>query len=69
MLPTEVVDDLRVSVDKFVGDDEARKLGEAADEKAFEWLLNAKVEWCSVREDRAEIVTRRDDGSPMEGTT
>lgn len=66
MIPAEVVDDLRSSVDKFIGDEETRELGQAADKRAFEWMRDAKVRWCSVREDRPEIVTRRDDGSPME---
>ena len=35
------------------------------DEKAFyDWALQAKVEWCTVFEDRPEIVERRDSQAP-----
>lgn len=41
--------------------------GDVATSTAFaEWSAEATLEWCSVREDRPEIVVPRDLGSPLE---
>ena len=35
-------------------------------ETLFQWCREARVRWCSVIENRPEIVTRRDEGTPMD---
>lgn len=44
-----------------------RELGEQALNEVIDWIVTAEVEWCSVREDRPEVVERRDSQSPVHG--
>jgi predicted acylesterase/phospholipase RssA len=46
-------------------DDDAADLREKLLEALASWMDVARLRWCSVAEDRPEIVIRRDDGSPM----
>ncbi len=41
------------------------RLGELARAAFLEWATGAKIEWCTVLENRPQIVTRRDAGSPL----
>jgi len=65
-LPAEVVDQMRHALGEYVDNDALRAAGRQASEHVFEYLCDAKTEWCQVREDRPEIVIRRDHGSPMQ---
>lgn len=65
-IPGEAVDQMRLALAEYLDDEELREVGRSARERAFEWLRESEVEWCPVREDRPEIVVRRDEGSPLE---
>ncbi len=65
-IPADTVDQLRLALAELSDDEQLRSLGREADDRAFKWLTDSEVEWCPIHEDRPEIVTRRDDGSPME---
>ncbi len=43
-----------------------RELGDQALKEVIAWIVTADVEWCSVREDRPEVVERRDSQSPLQ---
>jgi predicted acylesterase/phospholipase RssA len=64
----ETVGQLRTSLEKYApdeGDPESELRGEQAEEAFEQWASSASVSWCWVREDRPEVVIRRDEGSPM----
>ncbi len=65
-LPGDAVDLMRRALGEYVDDDELRAAGKEAHQRTFEYLRDAKIEWCDLREDRPEVVIRRDDGSPMQ---
>ncbi len=65
-IPSETVDQLRLALGEYLDDEQLRVAGREAWEQAFKWLSRSEIEWCPVREDRPEIVTRRDAGSPIE---
>jgi len=65
-LPADVVDELRRALGQYLDYDELRATAKEAHQRTFEYLRDARIEWCQVREDRPEIVIRRDDGSPMQ---
>jgi len=65
-IPADAVDHLRLALAEYLDDEELRSVGREAHDQAFQWLRESKCEWCPVREDRPEIVLRRDEGSPME---
>jgi hypothetical protein len=56
---------LKTELDRYSEDVEKQACGERLREILLEWAKIAPVEWCCVRENRPEIVTRRDQGSPM----
>lgn len=56
---------LKAALDKHDDDEEFRAFGEKIERIILEWAAVAKVAWCAVREDRPEIVTRRDQGAPL----
>jgi integrative and conjugative element protein (TIGR02256 family) len=56
---------LRLALDKYDQNDIVRQFGEEIEGLILDWAHVAKAEWCTVREDRPEIVTRRDRGSPL----
>jgi integrative and conjugative element protein (TIGR02256 family) len=63
-LSADIVKAIRFAVLQF--DDEAkwRELGEEAEAIFWEWAKTANVAWCVVKEDRPEVVVRRDARSP-----
>ncbi len=65
-IPAEAVDQMRLALAEYLDDAELQELGRSSRERAFEWLQKSEVEWCPVREDRPEIVVRRDDRSPLQ---
>lgn len=56
---------LKVAFDKHDEDEQTRAYGEKIEKILLDWASVAKVAWCATREDRPEIVTRRDRGSPL----
>ncbi len=56
---------LRKAFDKHAEDEQTRAYGEKIEGLLLEWAQVAPVAWCSVREDRPEIVTRRDCRAPL----
>ena len=46
-------------------DPQLRASAQRVEEIITEWAKDAKLHWCSVREDRPEVTRRRDSGSPM----
>lgn len=56
---------LKTALDKYEADESARARGERVERIVLDWAEAAKVSWCTVREDRLEIVTRRDHASPL----
>jgi integrative and conjugative element protein (TIGR02256 family) len=56
---------LQTAFDQYSKDEETRAFGEKLDDLIKRWASDSKVEWCVVREDRPEIVVRRDHVSPM----
>jgi integrative and conjugative element protein (TIGR02256 family) len=60
-----VVRALRSAIDKYGQDDIVREYGEKIERLIIDWAQVAPVEWCNVKEDRPEIVIRRDKGSPI----
>lgn len=54
------------ALDRYSGDEQRREFGEQALKDVVSWISEAKVEWCPVREDRPEIVERRDSQSPLQ---
>ncbi len=55
-----IVKALKLSLNRFSENIERMEIGKEAEEIVREWASTAKVRWCSVREDRPEIVSRRD---------
>jgi integrative and conjugative element protein (TIGR02256 family) len=56
---------LRLALKKYSDHPELREIGEQVERIILEWAEQAEAGWCVVREDRPEIVTRRDDGSAI----
>ncbi|MCI0393113.1 MAG: patatin-like phospholipase family protein [Acidobacteria bacterium] len=55
---------LRIAVESYSENARLKEIGQRAEQLFLEWAKGAKVDWCSVREDRPQIVTRRDHSSP-----
>lgn len=53
------------AMSRHSSDPARRELGERALKAVIAWIVTADVEWCSVREDRPEVVERRDSQSPL----
>lgn len=64
---SEDADRLSKSLLRYADEDPIRQAGEEAFDDVVKWLLDTDVEWCDVREARAEIVERRDSTSPLAG--
>lgn len=56
---------LKAAFDKHAEDEQTRASGEKIEKILLDWASVAKATWCATREDRPEIVTRRDRGSPL----
>ena len=54
----------RLSIKAYSEDLKLRKIGEDVERIIMDWAKQTEVEWCNVREDRPEIITRRDFRSP-----
>ena len=65
-IPAEAAADLRLALAKYLDDEEGQQIGREAEDRTFTWLESASIGWCPVREERPEIVIRRDTGSPLE---
>ena len=60
-----IANGLRLSLRQYSQDERLRKIGEEVEQIIWDWAAEAHVNWCAVREDRPEIVARRDDESPL----
>lgn len=56
---------LRLALEKYSRHERLQEIGAEVEAIIWEWADLVKVSWCNVREDRPEIVTRRDHSSPM----
>lgn len=56
---------LRQTLDKYAEDEPTRAYGAKIEQIILDWAKEATVEWCVVREDRPEIVIRRDHSAPL----
>lgn len=56
---------LKAAFDKHSTDEQTRASGDNIESLLLDWAKVASVAWCDVREDRPEIVTRRDRGAPL----
>ena len=56
---------LRISIEKYSDNQKLQEIGEEVEKIILEWMEEAPVEWCRVREDRPEIVVRRDSGTSV----
>jgi predicted acylesterase/phospholipase RssA len=56
---------LRSSLHRSSDTDEIRELKDETRRLVSEWIELVKVDWCRVREDRPEIVIRRDNDTPI----
>jgi integrative and conjugative element protein (TIGR02256 family) len=56
---------LRLALRKYSNHPELREIGEQVEGIILEWAAQAAAGWCVVREDRPEIVTRRDERSAV----
>ena len=61
----EVSDALRLSISKYSDHERLRELRAEMEGIIWNWATAVAVSWCAVREDRPEIVIRRDHSSPM----
>jgi predicted acylesterase/phospholipase RssA len=66
-LEPKIADMLRSTVPRPSDTDETAELRDELHEALGQWMELATLRWCSVAEDRPEIVVRRDDGSPLPG--
>lgn len=60
-----IVRGLRASIARFDDNPRLQQLGAELETLIVDFLKTAAVEWCDVREDRPEIVLRRDKGSSV----
>lgn len=56
---------LRIALETFNEDERFQEIGEKAERIFLDWAQTADIQWCIVREDRPEVVIRRDMGSPI----
>jgi integrative and conjugative element protein (TIGR02256 family) len=64
-IDSELVRALRLSLNKFDPNPRLRELGEELERILIEWMKATNVGWCVVKEDRPEIVIRRDKDSEI----
>ena len=58
-----VVHGLRLALNRYSSNPAIAEIGAEVERIIVEWTKTARVAWCSIREDRSEIVTRRDRAS------
>ncbi len=56
---------LRLALHKYSAHERLREIGADVEKIIWDWAAEAGVNWCAVREQRPEIVTRRDHDSPL----
>jgi integrative and conjugative element protein (TIGR02256 family) len=56
---------LRIATERYSNHEELRDIGERAEQIIWEWATQAEMSWCMVREQRDEIVRRRDHDAPV----
>lgn len=64
-IAAEYADKLTAAIDRDSANAARRELGQQALEEVVDWIVTAEVEWCSVLEDRPEVMERRDSQSPL----
>ena len=60
-----IANGLRLSLRQYSQNERLREIGAAVERIIWNWATEAQVNWCAVREDRPEIVARRDHESPL----
>ena len=65
LIKASMADGLRLTLERFSSNEAIRAIGEDVERLMLEWLDAVDVSWCSVRDDRPEIVTRRDENTPV----
>lgn len=56
---------VRLSLRQYSEHEKLREIGREVEEIIWQWAAKAEVSWCQVREERPEIVTRRDHDSAL----
>ncbi|MBW1668957.1 MAG: patatin-like phospholipase family protein [Deltaproteobacteria bacterium] len=56
---------IRLSLSKYSSHEKIQKIGHEVENILLEWAEKSEIKWCRVREDRPEIVTRRDHASSV----
>lgn len=64
-LPRSIADGLRMTFNKYSENEKLKEIGQKVEEILVEWADAAEVVWCTIDEARPEIVTRRDNETPM----
>lgn len=64
LIKAEMAHGLRLILNKFSSHEALQAIGQDVERLMLEWFDEIEVSWCSVREDRPEIVTRRDENTP-----
>lgn len=60
-----LVKGLKLAINKYSENIELQRIGEEVEQIIIDWAKQARVAWCLVRENRPEIVARRDHSSVM----
>lgn len=56
---------LRLAIHKYSNNSDLQSIGSEVEQIIIDWTKKAKIEWCSVREDRPEIIIQRDHSSDL----
>jgi len=56
---------IRLTLEKYSPNEKIQEIGHEVEKILLEWAEKSEIQWCRVREDRPEIVTRRDHTSPV----
>jgi len=56
---------IRLTLEKYSSHEKIQEIGHEVEKILLEWAEKSEIKWCRVREDRPEIVTRRDHTSPV----
>jgi len=56
---------IRLTLEKYSPNEKIQEIGHEVEKILLEWADKSEIQWCRVREDRPEIVTRRDYTSPV----
>lgn len=65
LLEPVMVKALRLAIDKYSADENTSAFGTQIEELFWEWAITTDANWCEVKDDRPEIITRRDAQSPV----